>query len=154
MTQIQLIGSLTEEKIKRGLGECHKKIKSGNPWCPSVARFISMCESSDIDVDEAFTRLISNRGKPKNEAERRALNRCDYECRCLLDSTKSRQKFTSELTEAYRIVGDVPVNEMVMIASKSEVTEVDKLVSDRMQKHWGELTSLERRFLKIREGKK
>ncbi|MGL5280350.1 MAG: hypothetical protein ACRC8W_01095 [Plesiomonas shigelloides] len=153
MTQIQLIGSLTEEKIKRGLSECHKKIKSGNPWCPSVARFISMCESSDIDIDEALTRLISNRGKPKNEAERRALNRCDYECRCLLDATKARQKFTSELTEAYRIVGDAPVSDVVMIASKSEVTEVDKLVSDRMQKHWGELTPLERRFLKIREGK-
>lgn len=100
---------------------------------------------------DAFERLIIRRENPQNEAERRALNSVGYQCCHYASSCDARATFDSELMRLYGYVGNAPI--MAKNAVKYVPTEIDKMVSDRMLKHYDELTDLEKRFLGIRGGK-
>ena len=83
----------TQVEVKGAVAEV---LNQAITWPPNLPKFIELCQSPQIDTDEAFNRMLN--GKPSNGiAEYETRQECSYRCRRLAED-KARALFKNVLT--------------------------------------------------------
>lgn len=91
-----LHGIRTLEQIELGIKRAQL---DPSPYMPSIGQFIQWCnpsELSEVDVLEAFNRMI-DRKKPLTDIEHAARLKCAYQCRNQLPQDKALALFASHM---------------------------------------------------------
>lgn len=96
----KLLGKLTAQQIKLGLGECIKLAQKGREWPPTPIEFISLCKMAGADARGGYDRLIS-REPPANAAEKKTRSQVGFNVRSLPDD-KARRMWNEYYMQNYQ----------------------------------------------------
>jgi len=132
---------------------CRENIRNGDKWAPDFADFMVLVHKQhDVDIDAAFDRMI-RREKPVDNIEYNTRADVSYRCKTQLDETPARKLFKETYYKYQQMVkrGEfIPDMDQLALPETSQVTELDKMVTDRQNKP---LTAIEIRMAKIRGNK-
>jgi hypothetical protein len=121
------LSSITSNHLQRGV----KRVVSDRlTWPPSLSQFLSLC--LDFDTTEAFNRMIQR--KPAlDDVEYFTRADVGYQCKRVLEDGKARALFNKvfKIKLDLKRKGKLPIRDQKLLSTRSEVTEVDKEISDR-----------------------
>lgn len=145
-----LHGIRTLEQIELGIKRAQL---DPSPFMPSCGQFIQWCnpsELSDVDVLEAFTRMIE-RKKPLTDVEHAVRLKCAYQCRNQLPQEKALELFTSHMRaySAKQARGEfIPSRETKLLERTGELRKFNQDFEAQIGKRVAR-TSIEIRMLKL-----
>ena len=146
-TWIAEISLLTDAQIRFGILACRENIRNGDKWAPDFADFMGLVhKQADVDIDGAFDRMIRKQ-EPLDDIEYNTRADVSYRCKTQLSEDKARKLFKDTYIKYQAKVAQgefIPDKDQQLIASESQVTELDKMVTERKGK-----TPIELRMLEI-----
>ncbi|MEJ6520310.1 replication protein P [Shewanella bicestrii] len=143
-------GIRTLEQIELGIKRAQL---DPNPFMPSCGQFIQWCnpsELSEVDVLEAFNRMIE-RKKPLTDIEHAARLKCAYQCRNQLPQDKALALFTSHMRaySAKQARGEfIPSRDTKLLERKGQPRQFNQDFEAQIGKRVAR-TSIEIRVLKV-----
>ncbi|MCG9964600.1 replication protein P [Shewanella cutis] len=143
-------GIRTLEQIELGIKRAQL---DPSPFMPSSGQFIQWCnpsELSDVDVLEAFNRMIE-RKKPLTDVEHAARLKCAYQCRNQLPQDKALALFTSHMRaySAKQARGEfIPSRDTKLLERKGQPRQFNQDFEAQIGKRVAR-TSIEIRVLKV-----
>lgn len=145
-----LHGIRTLEQIELGIKRAQL---DPSPFMPSIGQFIQWCnpsELSEVDVLEAFTRMIE-RKKPLTDVEHAVRLKCAYQCRNQLSQDKALALFTSHMKafSAKQARGEfIPSRNTKLLERKGQPRQFNQDFEAQIGKRVAR-TSIEIRVLKV-----
>ena len=128
---------------------CREEIRTGNKWAPDFADFMAMVNKSDeADIDGAFDRMIK-RDDAIDNIEYNTRQDVGYRCKTQLSEKDARKLFKDTYIKYQQKVRQgefIADKDQLTLPESSQVTEVDKLITEREGKPQ---TAIEKRMMNI-----